>query len=483
MEFLPDIRSDASTHTKHICIVGAGAAGLSALKTIMDTAEYKTGVWAPVVYEAREDIGGVWLPAPPTGDPPATPLYDSLTTNLPHPVMAYTSFSFPPSTPLFPPASTVLTYLKSYAAHFHLTQHIRLNTSVKDLRWDPVSNKWKAELSNAPDKLDYDYIIVGNGHYNLPRYPEMPGLSKWLEEGKAIHSAWYRHPHNLGNTVLVLGGGPSGQDISSEMLDSARTVIHSIPGTSADDEGRLKHRGRLIELTEDGHAVFEDGRRDPVDFVILATGYKTSFPFLESSALPIQFPQPVPPLPREAYNSEYHVFPLAKHLFPIQSAFPPTSIAFVGLQKRVAPLPLLEAQARAVLRVFADPGALDPTREAVDIVTRYEELKAVCGDSPLAIAKAWHTTPDAEQFDYRNEMYAFAGGEPQVVVTDWEREMYAEKGVLRAAWRELERTGHADEWVKGVGEGGIEEWVDMMRRLIKHAEKPGQQGSEELSKL
>ncbi|KZP27054.1 hypothetical protein FIBSPDRAFT_1040482, partial [Athelia psychrophila] len=86
MDFLPDIRSDTSTHVKHICIIGAGAAGLAALKAIVETAEYEAGSWVPVVYEAREDVGGVWLPSLPTGNPPATPMYDSLTTNLPHPV-------------------------------------------------------------------------------------------------------------------------------------------------------------------------------------------------------------------------------------------------------------------------------------------------------------------------------------------------------------------------------------------------------------
>lgn len=55
-----DIRLDASSNVKHICIIGAGAAGLSALKAIVETAEYEAGLWAPVVYEAREDVGGVW---------------------------------------------------------------------------------------------------------------------------------------------------------------------------------------------------------------------------------------------------------------------------------------------------------------------------------------------------------------------------------------------------------------------------------------
>lgn len=339
-------------------------------------------------------------------------------------------------------------------------------------------------LSTGDDSLDFDYVVVGNGHYNVPRYPEIPGVSKWLAEGKASHSAWYRHPHNLGNTVLVLGGGPSGQDISAEMLETARTVILAIPGTAttSEDIGSIKYRGRLLELTDNGEAVFEGGKRDPVDYCIFATGYKKSFPFLETHDMQVGFPPSAPPLPRALYNSEYHGFPLGKHLFPIQSVFPPTSIAFIGLQKRVVPFPLMEAQARAVVRVFADPSALDPTREAVDIITRYEELKAMYGDSQLAIAKAWHTIED-KQFDYRDEMYEFAGGKPRVIAADWEKEMYAERRALRAAWRDLEKAGQADEWVKGVGEGGTHEWVDMMQRLLKHARRQDGHDNEDLSKL
>jgi len=133
---------------KTICVVGAGPSGLAALKVILDTPEYKSGLWKPTAFEARGNIGGIWLPAPPTGDPPLTPLYDSLTTNLPHPVMAYTDFLFPPSTPVFPCASVVQTYLQSYNHHFNLTPHIRLNTSVQDIQYDRPNVKWK--ISSLP---------------------------------------------------------------------------------------------------------------------------------------------------------------------------------------------------------------------------------------------------------------------------------------------------------------------------------------------
>lgn len=41
-------------------MIGAGAGGLAALKIIMDTSEYKAGLWKPTAFEKREQVGGVW---------------------------------------------------------------------------------------------------------------------------------------------------------------------------------------------------------------------------------------------------------------------------------------------------------------------------------------------------------------------------------------------------------------------------------------
>ncbi|KAG6894071.1 hypothetical protein C0992_007595 [Termitomyces sp. T32_za158] len=46
-------------------------------------------------------------------------------------------------------------------------------------------------------------------------------------------------------------------------------------------------------------------------------------------------------------------------------------------------------------------------QEAVDIMTRYEELRSQVGDTPLAIAKAWHRLEALEQFEYRDALYEF----------------------------------------------------------------------------
>jgi hypothetical protein len=403
------------------------------------------------------------------GDPPLTPMYDSLTTNIPHPIMAYTSFTFPPSTPLFPPASTVQAYLESYAAHFALAPLIRLRTTVQHAQWEPASKKWKVRLSTGGSP-DFDFIIIANGHYRVPRYPNTPGLSKWIAAGKASHSAWYRHPHNLGEVVLVVGEGPSGMDISAEMCTVARTVIHSVTGGIPEDVGNLKKRGRVAEFKDGGQVLFDDGTTESrVDYCLLATGYEMSFPFLSTDTIRSTFPPSCPPLPRALYNSGYHIFPLAKHIFPLQSGYPPSTMAFLGLLIKVAPFPLFEAQAHAIIKVFEDPAMLNTTQEAVDIITRYEELGSKFGDNTLSISKNWHKFREQEQYDYRDRLYEFAEGDTdaRVIVPDWEKDMYGKKGVLRDIWRELERTGKADEWVKGVGEGGPLEWVDMMRKLLK----------------
>ena len=49
--------------------------------------------------------------------------------------------------------------------------------------------------------------------------------------------------------------------------------------------------------------------------------------------------------------------------------------------------------------------------------------------------------------------------------------MYGKKDMLREAWRGLERTGEAREWVKGVGEGGSEKWVELMKKLLKKVDE------------
>ncbi|SJL15818.1 uncharacterized protein ARMOST_19323 [Armillaria ostoyae] len=137
---------------------------------------------------------------------------------------------------------------------------------------------------------------------------------------------------------------------------------------------------------------------------------------------------------------QFHLshFPLAQHLLPFQSRFPATTISFLGLLMKVAPFPLVEAQARAALHVFAHPHELDVAKETTDIVARYEQLRAeLQTEDPLTLAKAWHVFKGLEQFDYRDELYAYTApsfGGDAIVVPQWEKDMYDNKMTLTSAF-------------------------------------------------
>ncbi|KAF7985262.1 hypothetical protein HWV62_6391 [Athelia sp. TMB] len=125
--------SSSSAGGKSVAIIGAGSAGLAALKTFLDLPRETRGDWDIVLFEQRRDVGGIWLPDPHPAAPPnlpETPLYPQLRTNTPVPAMTYPGFLFPPNTPLFPQHDRIKQYHEDYASHFNLFPHIRFNHSV-----------------------------------------------------------------------------------------------------------------------------------------------------------------------------------------------------------------------------------------------------------------------------------------------------------------------------------------------------------------
>ena len=56
----PSSEGTTGGHAMDICIIGGGVSGLSALQVIMGTPQYKSGLWKPTLFEARDKTGGVW---------------------------------------------------------------------------------------------------------------------------------------------------------------------------------------------------------------------------------------------------------------------------------------------------------------------------------------------------------------------------------------------------------------------------------------
>jgi hypothetical protein len=387
--------------------------------------------------------------------------------------MAYPSFSFPPETALFPTAAVVQKYLEDYATHFDLLRYVRLCVRVEKVFWDKDSREWDVTLSTG-ERLKFDFVVASNGHHREPRYPVAAGLQSWLDSGRAIHSAWYRRPGEFAHhkMIMVVGGGPSAIDICRDMMGVVPLLLHSIPRTTqhgltySNDTESYRKVGRVVGYRGGGSVLLEDGSiESDIDFVILATGYEISFPFL--SQIKSGIPSLPPPLPNELYISTYHVFPLAYQLFPLQGHIPPNSIAFPGLPFRVAPFPVFEDQARAIARVLEDPASLDRLSCAVNIIARAHTLMREGGtDDPLHVAKAWSRFAQLEPFEYRAQLNAFSG--KNWTAPEWEIECWKNRGVLRREWRAIEQSGKTKEWMKGVN--GLEDCIGICRKLIKQSE-------------
>jgi cation diffusion facilitator CzcD-associated flavoprotein CzcO len=223
---------------------------------------------------------------PESEDTPSA-IYDSLITNIPHPVMAYNKFPFPPSTYLFPPAAEVLEYHKGYARNFGLLPYVRLNSKVVRCVWR--SSEWKLTLESGEEHI-FDKIVIANGHYFKPYVPPIPGLTSWVGQKRGLlHAARYREPSKFtGRRVLVIGNGPSGTDIGDEISHVAQETYLAGRNLKRSEAGLLKFRSAVTAVSSvDGTAVYEDGTADSgIDDILLATGYEYR---LESANINLTF--------------------------------------------------------------------------------------------------------------------------------------------------------------------------------------------------
>lgn len=315
------------------CIVGAGSSGITAGKAL------KQHNIPFDIIEREDGIGGNWYFGRPNSSVyKSTHLISSKT------MTEYTDFPMPADYPDYPSHWQVCDYLRSYARHFGVDEHIEFNTAVEKITRTEAGN-WEITLNNGETRL-YGGLIIANGHNWDPKYPDFPGTF----DGTVIHSADYKTPDVLaGKRVLVVGAGNSGCDIAVESAQNAAKTFHStrrgyyyVPkyafGKPADvvnelplklgfpvwlrrfingmilrvlvgdlrgyglrkpdhkllqthpiinqhityymGHGMIAPKGDVAELCGD-RVKFEDGSIEPIDVIVYATGYNIRFPFID----------------------------------------------------------------------------------------------------------------------------------------------------------------------------------------------------------
>ena len=179
------------------CVIGAGAAGLPALKMLLDEG-YEVDC-----FEKSDKVGGHWNTD-----------YDFLHLITSKNVTGYDHWPMPDDYPLFPSKDLMLKYFNMYAENFGLFDKITFNTSVdsvKPLPSDglPGSNGWEVTTSDGKTQI-YEGVFIANGHLWDSKIPTFPGEYT----GKQIHSGKYKNTKDVEGKVLVVGAGNSGCDLA-----------------------------------------------------------------------------------------------------------------------------------------------------------------------------------------------------------------------------------------------------------------------------
>ncbi len=202
---------------KSVCIIGAGVAGLVSAKVL------KHDGFDVTVFEKDSAIGGVWA---------KSRAYPGLRSNNPKEAYAFSDFDYPESADDFPTAGQIRDYLESYAGHFGLKSHIRLETEVLSVsRQNSDSNdshpgfRVKVRQQGDPGETevrDFDFVVICNGVFSEPYVPDIDGRERF--EGTVLHSSQFTEPEMVeGKKVAVVGAGKSALDCAAAAADHAES--------------------------------------------------------------------------------------------------------------------------------------------------------------------------------------------------------------------------------------------------------------------
>lgn len=365
-----------------VCIIGAGSSGMAAAKALHARGVPFEG------FEIGSDIGGMWRYQNDNG---LSSAYRSLHIDTSRGNLGYPDHPLPDDYPDFPSHEQVLAWLESYAARFDLKRHFRFGCKVTSVAPEPdgqwrvqladgevrryravivanghLSDPRMASFPGAFDGeqihshhyrtatpfADKNVLIIGIGNsavdiavdvcksarrtllstrrsaWVMPKYIMGIPVDRW----SGFFMRKLRLPTPVSRTIVrwlaygVVGdqtrfGVPRPQHAIWREHTTISQELLSYCG-----HGWIRVKPNVRQLAND-QVEFEDGSSEPVDAIIYATGYRTSFPFLDSQLF--QVTDEVPALYRRIAH------PQLPGLF------------FVGLLQPVGPtIPLVEVQAR-----------------------------------------------------------------------------------------------------------------------------------------
>jgi Flavin-binding monooxygenase-like len=320
-----------------ICVIGAGPSGITAAKNLL-----QAGLEDVVVYDRNRDVGGNWIFSL---EPSHSSVFETTHIISSKALSAYDDYPLPKDYPDYPGHTELKAYFQGYADHFGVTSRIRFRTEVKRAEPEAAGPGWRVTLGSGEVER-FDILVVASGHHSDPRLPSYPGefRGRWLHAHDFKSAAPFKDQRVLviggGNSACDIAVETS--RVSAFTGISMRRGYYFVPkflfGLPTDElhaklswvprpilvrvlrlllrvvngdfaryglerpdhellashpvvnsellyfirHGRI-HPRRDVERLQERTVVFKDGRREPYDVIIAATGYRITFPFFDRS--------------------------------------------------------------------------------------------------------------------------------------------------------------------------------------------------------
>jgi putative flavoprotein involved in K+ transport len=194
--------------TEHVptAVIGAGHAGLAVSRVLSEHGA------AHVVLD-RATVAGRWRDE----------RWDSFTLLTPNWATWLPGWHYDGPDPHgFMNRDQVVDYLQGYARSFQAP--VREGVEVRALHAAPGGGY---RLDTGDGELHADSVVVATGPFQAPRLPEWS--ARLPADVVQVHSSGYRSPAGLpAGAVLVVGSGPSGQQIAEDLLRAGREVYVSV---------------------------------------------------------------------------------------------------------------------------------------------------------------------------------------------------------------------------------------------------------------
>lgn len=287
--------------TTEVLIIGAGQSGLAAAHAA------RVRGLETLIIDATESTAGSW-----------PRYYDSLRLFSPARYSSLAGARMKGGPGRYPHRDEVVAYLQAYGEQF--SDELRLGERVNSVEFDPAGGF--TATTEKGSTYQSRALIAATGQFGRPYRPRLAGLEDF--QGQVIHSAEYVSPRGFsGSRVVVVGAGNSAIQIAADLVaDSKVTVasrskvrwknqrwlgrdihwwltrsgfdtvsvprlLHRLP-VSVIDDGRyrsaIKHGEfdlrPMFRRADRTGVTWNGGDREPVDSVILATGYQPDLGYL-----------------------------------------------------------------------------------------------------------------------------------------------------------------------------------------------------------